>query len=159
MNSLTIKTNTVVSPLCIVLMSTGRFYSQERRTHAYISLRASPLRDELSLDFSFNVMINCTNHKWEQDVDTFILPPACVCVLKHPRDFLSDLLTLDTPCSLELSCPIYNRSQCDLYPAMTIMYFSTCQSQVSIIPCVVCFVLHVLQSPGTFCIASVLQPI
>lgn len=41
---------------------------------------------------------------------------SSVCVPKHPRDFPSDPLTLDTPRAPELSRPIYNTSQCDLYP-------------------------------------------
>lgn len=34
--------------------------------------------------------------------------------------------------------------------AMTVMYFSTCHSQVRIIPRVICFVLPALQSLGTY---------
>lgn len=52
----------------------------------------------------------------ESEMETLSSVRLRVCVPKHPRDFLSDLLTLDTPRAPELSCPIYNTSQCDLYP-------------------------------------------
>lgn len=49
------------------------------------------------------------------------------------------------------SCPVQfiTRANVTFILAMTIMFFSTCHSGLGIIPCVICFVLHVLQSAGT----------
>lgn len=49
------------------------------------------------------------------------------------------------------SCPVQFITQVNVtfILAMTLMFFSTCHSRLGIIPCVVCFVLHVLQSSGT----------
>lgn len=105
-------------------------------------------------------MIKCANHKWARDVDAFIRPPVCVCVcvswnIRGIFFQTSSHLTLHV-C---WSCPVQFITGVNVtfILAMTIMYFSTCHSQVRIIPCVICFVLHVLPSPGTYRCASELQ--
>lgn len=101
-------------------------------------------------------MIKRANHKWARDVDAFIRPPVCVSWNIRGIFFqTSSHLTLHV-C---WSCPVQFITGVNVtfILAMTVMHFSTCHSRVRIIPRVICFVLHVLPSPGTYRCASELR--
>lgn len=149
---------------CFILIKKKLFQVKDRKTQDFNfnSLAASPLYCMMNLVRTSPLM-------WwlsalitsESETQTLLSrPPVCMCVSSNIQGIFfqtSSHLTLHV-C---WSCPVQFITGVNVtfILAMTIMYFSTCQSQVRIIPRVICFVLHVLQSPGTYRCASVLQPI
>lgn len=77
-------------------------------------------------------------------------PSACACASRNIPGIFFQTSSHST-LLVRWSCPVQfiTRVNVTFILAMTIMFFSTCHSQVGIIPCVICFVLHVLQSSGT----------